>query len=257
VYTIPADSSTKQNIIWAFGTTNPGNKADDATLIQHLNSGTGSLDLTKSLSGGSTGTGSGSGSTTGGASPSSPTAPPPSQGNTASSLPFAPYQRMIIAHAVFMSAGFLLALPAGALLARYLRTYWPGWFQAHWIAQFALAAPAIIVGLALGVQAVGTAGAPHLNDDHKVRLRGPTLSYPFRPALFHARADVLYRRNGAWRSSRCTLCSARSARSSTGSSPSTRAAARRRTTSTPSSACSSSRSRSTKCAPGTRPSGLR
>lgn len=58
-------------------------------------------------------------------------------------------------------------LPAGALLARYLRTFTPTWFKGHWIAQFGLAGPIIIAGFALGIRGVAVSGAPHLNDTHK------------------------------------------------------------------------------------------
>ena len=45
---------------------------------------------------------------------------------------------MIIAHAIFCVVGFLFFLPAGALFARYLRTFVPGpiWFKTHAIFQF-------------------------------------------------------------------------------------------------------------------------
>ena len=96
---------------------------------------------------------------------------------------------MIIAHAIFCTVGFLLFLPAGALLARYLRTFIPGhiWFKGHAIFQFFIgrhsspapslmayidsaAGPTIFIGVILGVAAVSNAGAAHLDDDHKVRL---------------------------------------------------------------------------------------
>lgn len=96
---------------------------------------------------------------------------------------------MIIAHAIFCTLGFLLFLPAGALLARYLRTFIPGpiWFRGHAILQFFIgkprhflnplakrlcisaAAPTIFIGIMLGVGAVASAHAAHLDDDHKVR----------------------------------------------------------------------------------------
>lgn len=97
---------------------------------------------------------------------------------------------MIIAHAIFCSVGFLLFLPAGALLARYLRTFIPGhvWFKGHAILQLFIgkhsspvpnvvadvdsaAGPTIFIGVILGVAAVANAGALHLDDDHKVRFR--------------------------------------------------------------------------------------
>lgn len=53
-------------------------------------------------------------------------------------LPYQYYQKLIIAHAVLVSLGFLILLPLGAILARYLRTFSPKWFFGHWIAQLGL-----------------------------------------------------------------------------------------------------------------------
>ncbi|TFK44663.1 hypothetical protein BDQ12DRAFT_695097 [Crucibulum laeve] len=157
VYTIPANSDTKQFVIYAFSTQSPGSSAKDAPLVQHVDFGTTQLDLTKVIS------------STSGSSPNS-TAGSPTSDDTSGvddTLPLLPYQRVIIAHAIFCVVGFLLLLPVGALLARYLRTFTPVWFKGHWIIQFALAGPVIIVGVALGIVSVNKAGAPHLNDDHK------------------------------------------------------------------------------------------
>ncbi|GLB37082.1 putative protein with possible catecholamine-binding domain present in a variety of eukaryotic proteins [Lyophyllum shimeji] len=151
-YSIPANGDTQQWIIFAYGTQAPGSSAIDAVITQHYEFRTVQLDL----SGGSSPTSSGSGS--------SPTQQP---SNPSHDIPFLPYQRMIIAHAIFCVVGFLLLLPAGALLARYLRTFTPTWFTGHWLAQFAVAGPTIIAGVALGIQSVSKAGAFHLNDDHK------------------------------------------------------------------------------------------
>ena len=53
-------------------------------------------------------------------------------------IPLVPFEKYIIAHAIFCVIGFLGFLPLGALLARYTRTYTPAWFTAHWICQLAL-----------------------------------------------------------------------------------------------------------------------
>jgi len=78
-----------------------------------------------------------------------------------------PYQKLIVGHGILCAVGFLFFLPAGALLARYLRTFSPTWFRGHWIAQFGFAGPIIIAGVALGIQSVTTSGSPHLGDTHK------------------------------------------------------------------------------------------
>ncbi|KIM40060.1 hypothetical protein M413DRAFT_73322 [Hebeloma cylindrosporum] len=148
-YTIPSNSDTKQSVIFAFGTTNPGSSAVDATLIQHLDYGILSLDLTKQISSGST------------------TSPTNSSSTDSSSIPLQPYQKLIVGHAVLCVIGFLFLLPAGALFARYARTFMNNWFQGHWGLQFALAGPVIFVGVILGIASVSQAKAKHLDDDHK------------------------------------------------------------------------------------------
>ena len=135
VFTIPQDSSVGNTIIWAYGSTNPGSSAEDATLVQHLNSGPMAFNLANTLSssdrdptdpavstlsGGST-SGSGSGS-----------------GSGSTMVPLLPYQKMLIAHGVLCTIGFLFLLPAGALLARYLRSFSNTWFKGHWVIQVGL-----------------------------------------------------------------------------------------------------------------------
>ncbi|KAL4253110.1 hypothetical protein ABKN59_002173 [Abortiporus biennis] len=147
VYTIPSTGSPGQEtIIWAFGATNPGSSAVDATLVQHLNSGPISLDLSQTIS-----------------SSSSTTTQPVSSFH----FPLLPFEKKIVAHAVLSMVGFIILLPAGALVARWTRTFTNMWFKGHWIIQLGLAAPVIIAGFALGVSAVETSGSPHLNDRHK------------------------------------------------------------------------------------------
>ncbi|KAJ6529815.1 hypothetical protein B0H19DRAFT_1384902 [Mycena capillaripes] len=63
------------------------------------------------------------------------------------------FKSLVIAHGLLCVLGFALCLPAGALLARYLRTSRPWWYTGHWIAQFGLAGPIILIGVALGYAA--------------------------------------------------------------------------------------------------------
>ena len=127
-----ADSEQMQNIIWAFGTTNPGSDAVDAQLVQHILSGTLTLDLTKPLSS-STMNGTTSGSNGTASIPESGQGPSATSGHI--SIPLMAYEKLIIAHAFFCSIGFLVMLPIGAISARYLRTFTGKWFKIHWIAQ--------------------------------------------------------------------------------------------------------------------------
>ncbi|KAJ7120690.1 hypothetical protein C8R43DRAFT_900556 [Mycena crocata] len=140
VFTIPANSDTKQSLIWGFGTINPGSSEPSATLQQHLDSGVIQLDLSRALND---------------TSPSTP-----------DDIPFTSRQRMIVAHAVLGVVGFAVLLPCGAFLARYLRTFTPTWYTGHWIVQFGLAGPMIIAGFVLGFQVAGKIGAT-MWDTHK------------------------------------------------------------------------------------------
>jgi len=150
-FTIPSNSDTTQSLIYAVGTINPDSSSVSATLIQHTDFGAIQLDLTSPVSS------DGSSSY------------PTSGSSGVVGIPLQPYQQMIIAHAIFCTLGFLLFLPAGALLARYLRTFIPGhvWFKGHAVLQLFIAGPIIFIGVILGVAAVANAGAMHLDDDHK------------------------------------------------------------------------------------------
>jgi hypothetical protein len=47
-------------------------------------------------------------------------------------------QGLLIAHGIVCAVGFAFCLPAGVILARYLRTSRPWWYTGHWIAQFGI-----------------------------------------------------------------------------------------------------------------------
>ncbi|KAF8504109.1 hypothetical protein JB92DRAFT_2968863 [Gautieria morchelliformis] len=131
-----AGSASQVPLIWAFGTTRPS-AAADSTLQQHLSSGTLTLDLTKTLS-------SVNGTT--------------SSSSSSTNTPLLPYEKMIIAHAVVATFGFLFLLPGGVLLARYTRTISPKWYTGHWVIQAALAGPTVVAGIILGFKATDQAG---------------------------------------------------------------------------------------------------
>jgi len=152
-FTIPVPTGTaRQDLIWAFGAEPPSSAAPDATLVQHLTSGTFALDLAGSID------------DVDAASPanlpSTPVTPAPSTGLQG-------YQKYIVAHAILCVVGFVFLLPLGVLIARYLRTFNNKWFKMHAIVQFFLAGPVIIAGVACGVQAVMKDGSGHANDTHK------------------------------------------------------------------------------------------
>ncbi|KAH0589462.1 hypothetical protein H2248_005210 [Termitomyces sp. 'cryptogamus'] len=158
-FTIPANSDTTQFIIMAFGIDLPGSSDPGATLRQHFEFKMVTLDLTKGSSTTPT-------SDSSAASPTK-TSPAGHRTNPADDIPLLQYQRMIVAHGIFLTVAFLLLLPGGALLARYLRTFTPTWFLGHTIAQFWLSGPVIIVGIVFGILAVSKSGALHLDDNHK------------------------------------------------------------------------------------------
>lgn len=143
VFSIPANSDTTQTIVWAFGGTKPSSADGDATLIQHTDQGRLSLDLTKTP-------GSDSGNDNGG-----------------SQVPLTSNERTLLVHAVLASVGFLIILPIGALIPRFLRTFVGGWFKFHWIVQFILGGLAGVIGIILGIVGVSNRGGAHLNTTHK------------------------------------------------------------------------------------------
>ncbi|KAG6874453.1 hypothetical protein C0995_010361 [Termitomyces sp. Mi166 len=141
-FTTPANSDTRQPVIIAFGTDAPGSSDPSATLRQHVEFKMVVLDLTKG----------GSMTPTSGSSAAAPTKTS-SAGhgmNPTDDIPFLPYQRMIVAHGIFLTVAFLLLLPGGALLARYLRTFTPAWFVGHVIVQFWLCEFLRLVEILLG-----------------------------------------------------------------------------------------------------------
>ncbi|KAF8973311.1 hypothetical protein BDZ97DRAFT_1780761 [Flammula alnicola] len=150
-----SNTDTKQSVIYGYGATDPNSASSSANLAQHLDFGNLQLDLTKQLASNSTGS---SPTTTGSSGTGS---------SNSSSIPLLPYQQLIIAHAILCAVGFLLLLPAGALMARYLRTFITTWFKGHWILQFGIAGPVIVLGIILGIAAVHKAQANHFDDDHK------------------------------------------------------------------------------------------
>ncbi|KAI0085035.1 hypothetical protein BDY19DRAFT_987219 [Irpex rosettiformis] len=171
VFTIPSDGNEKtgkSTIIWAFGGTGPGSSAVDASLTQHLNSGPTQIDLSQSLTANSidptnpVSTIAQSTSSSSGSASSAST----SGDQVFSGIPLLPYQKYIIAHAILSMLGFLVFLPLGAIIARWLRTFSSIWFTAHWVLQFGVAMPIIVTGFALGVHAVKLNGVQNLADTH-------------------------------------------------------------------------------------------
>ncbi|KAJ6480365.1 hypothetical protein C8R45DRAFT_832225 [Mycena sanguinolenta] len=77
-----------------------------------------------------------------------------------------PNKTLVLAHALICTFGFAFCLPAGAILARYFRTSRPWWYKGHWIAQFGIAGPVIVLGVSLGFVLSGQIGKTP-GDSHK------------------------------------------------------------------------------------------
>lgn len=76
-------------------------------------------------------------------------------------------EMIVLAHASVLAVAFLVIMPAGALLARFYRTFSPIWFKGHWILQFAVAAPLVLTGAILAAS-IAPAGGPSGGNTHTV-----------------------------------------------------------------------------------------
>lgn len=103
--------------------------------MQHILSGTLTLNLTRPIVTVNT---SNSGSSIISGKPGSGPGPNSNSVNGHVKISLLGYQKIIIAHAIISSFGFLFILPTGVLLARYLRTFTSKWYKIHWIIQFGI-----------------------------------------------------------------------------------------------------------------------
>jgi len=155
-YSIPMDTSTHPKLIWAYGADTPSPPdPSTASFNQHIAFGTFSFDLTKS----------GQNATVLGSPALSllgPTAAgkPGNSGSTQSSA-----DMVILAHAIVCAVAFLVVMPSGALLARYYRTFSPTWFKGHWILQFGISAPIVVIGFVLAIT-IAHVGGPIISNTH-------------------------------------------------------------------------------------------
>jgi len=82
--------------------------------------------------------------------------------------PYRSFEKIIVSHAILLSLGFLVILPAGSLIARWGRTYTQTWFKAHWISNMGIALPLITVGWILGPIAINDHDSSHLASTHQI-----------------------------------------------------------------------------------------
>ncbi|KAJ7151959.1 hypothetical protein C8R46DRAFT_1121630 [Mycena filopes] len=85
------------------------------------------------------------------------------------SFPLSSFENKARNHAHIMFFAYLVALPLGIVIPRYLRTFirGPHWFWPHAIMNFFVTAPLILTGFALGYQTTTTSGLPHFTDPHQ------------------------------------------------------------------------------------------
>jgi hypothetical protein len=63
---------------------------------------------------------------------------------------FTEFKKDASAHGLLAGLSFMVILPTGILVARYLRTFTNRWYHAHWIINLALGFPLILAAWAMG-----------------------------------------------------------------------------------------------------------
>lgn len=161
-FDVPTNNDTVQHIIWAYSMVRPDSDPN-SRLEQHAAVGKITLDLTKEITPYAS------------SSPAIPEAskvpaPETTLEDTTTTVPtsLARHEKLIIAHAILVTLGFMILLPLGALIARWARTISHHWLKAHWVINMVIALPIITVGWALGALAVADQGTAHLRDAHMV-----------------------------------------------------------------------------------------
>lgn len=133
------------------------------TIEQHLDAGQFSLDLTKSIDSPSTTSSTPSLSSTISTSPTRSPTPQPSLHKEG------PFRDPILgAHIVLSFIGFMVLLPAAALIARWGRTRSAVWFKAHWLITVVFGIPTIVIGWVLGPLSMSRRGRAHIVNEHQV-----------------------------------------------------------------------------------------
>ncbi|KAF9533399.1 hypothetical protein CPB83DRAFT_845199 [Crepidotus variabilis] len=152
-----SSNATPENHIFAFSEIPPKDKSPSASISRHQQTGYMSFNFAKDFvapkaSSGSHSTGQGHAST-----------------HENYGLKYSRMEKLIILHALLVSFGFLVLLPAGSLIGRYGRVYTPRWFKLHWTTNFGIAGPVITLGALLGPAVVWSKQSfrTHLANGHE------------------------------------------------------------------------------------------
>ncbi|KAK0557566.1 hypothetical protein OC846_000354 [Tilletia horrida] len=156
VWTFPvaADFATAQTRhIWAYSSISPDSDDPSASIPMHDRDGIFALDLTKALGGENS---------------------DPTVSSNASSTASAPIRdlsnnivRLLFAHMIVMSVAWMGFVAAGILIGRFRYFYADSWLKIHRAVQlFGLVL--IVIGFALGWQAVESQGATHFAASHNL-----------------------------------------------------------------------------------------
>jgi len=84
-----------------------------------------------------------------------------------STFPLSPFEEKARIHAHVAFFAYLVALPLGIFIPRYLRTFTKFWFWPHAIMNFLITAPLVFYAFALGYQTTNTSGLGHFRDPHQ------------------------------------------------------------------------------------------
>ncbi|KAF9050674.1 CBD9-like protein [Hymenopellis radicata] len=136
------DAYNTSRLLWAYSKTRPDSDDPEATILGHYVAGFLNLNF------------------------SDTTAEPMYMPTTSKAA--ASHKRIVIAHGALLSIGFLIVLPAGALVARFARSFTTRWFMVHYCLNYIIALPIIVVGWVLGPVAVIDAQASHFMDAHQI-----------------------------------------------------------------------------------------
>ncbi|PWN52461.1 CBD9-like protein [Violaceomyces palustris] len=167
-WSVPTTNAPSNSVqyMWALNPTGPSSSAADSSIQRHTKHGDFILDMTKAYTdsqpSGSASTGGSTGSSTSSSSSDS--------GGSYSSggLILNRYNRLVIAHMVFMAVGLLLIAPLAILIARWGRTYF-SWFPTHRGLHF-VTLVFVTIGFFISIAFVESAGEHFSNTHMRVGL---------------------------------------------------------------------------------------